>query len=91
MIHYAENDEHINAGWPAYQERLKANKVNSVQIPRHSARLQQRHHAALRRAAKLAWQRTVDHFKQNVANVAPATASQIGPLQNGYDIKCENR
>src|SRR5690606_21088018 len=27
MLHYAENDERVNAGWPAYEEALKANKV----------------------------------------------------------------
>ena len=27
LIHYAENDERINAGWPAYETALKANNV----------------------------------------------------------------
>jgi carboxymethylenebutenolidase len=27
LIHYAENDERINAGWPKYEEALKAAKV----------------------------------------------------------------
>ena len=27
LIHYASNDERINAGWPAYEAALKANKV----------------------------------------------------------------
>src|SRR6266852_3707763 len=26
LIHYAENDERVNAGWPAYEAALKANK-----------------------------------------------------------------
>ena len=44
-------DERINAGWPAYEEALKANKVKlrDAHLPGHAARLQQRHHAALRR------------------------------------------
>jgi carboxymethylenebutenolidase len=69
LIHYAENDERINAGWPAYEAALKANKVrytmhqypgtqhgfNNDTTPRYDAA-----------AAKLAWQRTVDFFNQNV-------------------------
>ena len=27
LIHYAENDERINAGWPPYEAALKATKV----------------------------------------------------------------
>ena len=27
LIHYAETDERINAGWPAYEAALKANKI----------------------------------------------------------------
>ena len=27
LLHYAENDERVNAGWPAYEAALKANKV----------------------------------------------------------------
>jgi len=28
LLHYAENDERVNAGWPAYEAALKANKVS---------------------------------------------------------------
>jgi carboxymethylenebutenolidase len=70
LIHYAENDERINAGWPAYEAALKANNVkhemfkypgtqhgfNNDTTPRYDER-----------AAKLAWQRTVDFFKKNLA------------------------
>jgi carboxymethylenebutenolidase len=69
MIHYAESDERINAGWPAYEEALKKNKkkyeaffypgtqhgFNNDTTPRYDAE-----------AAKLAWSRTVDFFKKNV-------------------------
>ena len=51
LIHYAGVDERINAGWPAYEEALKANKVRvrGLHLSGRAARLQQRHHAALRR------------------------------------------
>src|SRR4029450_1046227 len=28
MLHYAGEDQRVNAGWPAYEEALKANKVS---------------------------------------------------------------
>jgi carboxymethylenebutenolidase len=70
LIHYAENDERINAGWPAYEAALKANNVryegyiypgtqhgfNNDTTPRYDAN-----------AAKLAWSRTVAHFKKFLA------------------------
>lgn len=65
LIHYAGNDERINAGWPAYEDALKKAGVNyeahvypGVQhgfnndtTPRYDAA-----------TAKLAWDRTVDFF-----------------------------
>src|SRR5262245_16691096 len=70
LIQYAEMDERINAGWPAYEAALKANKVryqgfiypgtqhgfNNDTTPRYDEK-----------AAKLAWQRTVDFFKQHLS------------------------
>ena len=70
LIHYAETDERINAGWPAYEAALKENKkkyevffypgtqhgFNNDTTPRYDAA-----------AAKLAWSRTVDFFKKNLA------------------------
>jgi carboxymethylenebutenolidase len=67
LIHYAENDERVNAGWPAYEAALKANGVryeahfypgtqhgfNNNTTPRYDEA-----------AAKLAWSRTVDFFKK---------------------------
>ncbi len=69
LIHYAENDPRINAGWPAYEAALKAAKVkytayvypgtqhgfNNDTTPRYDEA-----------AAKLAWQRTIDFFNANL-------------------------
>jgi carboxymethylenebutenolidase len=71
LINYAEQDERINAGWPAYEAALKANNVryegyiypgtqhgfNNDTTPRFDAN-----------AAKLAWSRTVAHFKKYLAS-----------------------
>jgi carboxymethylenebutenolidase len=69
LLHYAENDERVNAGWPAYEAALKANKVsyeahiypgtqhgfNNDTTPRYN-----------KDAATLAWQRTIEFFKKNL-------------------------
>jgi carboxymethylenebutenolidase len=69
LIHYAEKDERINAGAPAYEAALKANKVrytvhlyegtqhgfNNDTTPRYDAK-----------AAALAWSRTVEFFNKNL-------------------------
>lgn len=69
LIHYAETDQRINAGWPAYEAALKANKVpytmhmypgtqhgfNNDTTPRYDEA-----------AAKLAWQRTIDFFNTHL-------------------------
>lgn len=66
MMHDAEKDERIRAGWPPYEAALKAAKVdyqyfvypatehgfNNDTTPRYDPA-----------AAKLAWQRTMDFFK----------------------------
>ena len=69
LIQYAENDQGVNAGWPEFEAALKANNVkytayiypgtqhgfNNDTTPRYDEA-----------AAKLAWQRTVDFFNQNL-------------------------
>ena len=69
LIHYAGNDERINAGIPAFEAALKANHVryemftypgtqhgfNNDTTPRYD-----------KAAATLAWQRTMDFFKTNL-------------------------
>jgi carboxymethylenebutenolidase len=69
LIHYAEMDDRINAGWPAFETALKAAGVkyemykypgtghgfNNDTTPRYNET-----------AAKLAWQRTMDFFNKNL-------------------------
>jgi len=69
LIHYASNDERINAGWPAYETALKAHGVKyemhmypNTEHGFHNDTTTRYNEAA----AKLAWQRTVDFFNKNV-------------------------
>ena len=69
LIHYAEHDDRINAGWAAFEAALKANHVsyqeftypgtqhgfNNDTTPRSDAD-----------AAKLAWSRTMDFFARHL-------------------------
>jgi carboxymethylenebutenolidase len=69
LIHYAENDDRINAGIPAFEAALKANHVrydlhrypgtqhgfNNDTTPRYN-----------KEAAALAWKRTIDFFKKEL-------------------------
>jgi carboxymethylenebutenolidase len=69
LIHYAEKDDRINAGWPAYEAALKAANVpytmhmypgtqhgfNNDTTPRYDEA-----------AAKLAWQRTIEFFNKHL-------------------------
>jgi carboxymethylenebutenolidase len=69
LIQYAEKDDRINAGWPAYEAALEAAKVpytahiypgtqhgfNNDTTPRYDEA-----------AAKLAWQRTLDFFNKHL-------------------------
>jgi carboxymethylenebutenolidase len=70
MIQYAETDERINAMWPAFETALKAAGV------RHEAHFYPGtqhgfHNNSTPRyqeaAAKLAWERTIAHFKKHLA------------------------
>lgn len=69
LIQYAENDERVNKGWPAYEAALKANHVKyemhmypNTQHGFHNDTTPRYDEAA----AKLAWQRTVDFFNKNL-------------------------
>jgi carboxymethylenebutenolidase len=69
LIHYAGNDDRINAGWPAYEAALQAAKIdyqafiypgvqhgfNNDTTPRYDEA-----------AAKLAWSRTIDFFNAHL-------------------------
>ena len=69
LIHYAELDERVNAGWPEYEAALKAagtrheayfypgtnHGFHNDSTPRHDAA-----------AAELAWSRTIAFFKANL-------------------------
>jgi carboxymethylenebutenolidase len=69
LIHYAALDERIDAGWPAYEEALKAAGVK-YQMYMYPGTNHGFHNDTTPRydeaAAKLAWSRTVAFFKQNV-------------------------
>ena len=69
LLHYAANDERINAGWPAYETALKAANVKyqafvypNTQHGFHNDTTPRYDEAA----AKLAWSRTVAFFKENL-------------------------
>jgi carboxymethylenebutenolidase len=68
-IHYASNDDRINAGWPAYEAALKANNVRyemhmypNTEHGFHNDTTPRYNEAA----AKLSWQRTLDLFNKHV-------------------------
>lgn len=69
LLHYAEHDDRINAGWPAYEEALKANGVkytmhmyDGVNHGFHNDTTPRYDEAA----AKLAWERTIDFFDRTL-------------------------
>ncbi len=70
LVHYAENDERINAMRPAFEEALKANNA-SYQMHSYPGTLHGFHNNSTPRyneeAANLAWERTVAFFKQHLA------------------------
>jgi carboxymethylenebutenolidase len=69
MLHYAANDQGVNAGIPAYEAALKANdkkyEIYTYENTQHGF-----HNDTTPRydetAAKLAWTRTVDFFNKNL-------------------------
>ena len=69
LIHYAGLDTRINAGWPAYEEALKANHVTYTEYVYDGVNHGFHNDTTPRydeAAAKLAWQRTLDFFNKNL-------------------------
>ncbi len=67
LIHYAGMDERIDAGWPAYEAALKANKVDYQAFIYQGAQHGFNNDTTPRfdeASAKLAWQRTTDWFNK---------------------------
>ncbi|HET6801788.1 MAG: dienelactone hydrolase family protein [Betaproteobacteria bacterium] len=69
LIHYAGEDSRINAGWPAWEQALKQNRVRyreytypGVQHGFHNDTTPRYDEAA----AKLAWSRTLAFFRENL-------------------------
>jgi len=69
LLHYAALDTRVNEGWPAYEEALKANKKEytahmypDVNHGFHNDTTPRYDEAA----AKLAWKRTIDFFKEKL-------------------------
>ena len=70
LIHYASLDERINAGWPAYEEALKAANVKYTMHMYEGANHGFHNDTTPRydeKAAKLAWDRTLEFFKTHLS------------------------
>lgn len=67
LLHYAEMDERINAGWPAYEEALKVNHKTCA-AHMYPATNHGFHNDTTPRfdeeAARLAWDRTIAFFNE---------------------------
>lgn len=69
LIHYAGLDTRVNAGWPAYEEALKANHVSYQEYVYEGANHGFHNDTTPRydkAAATLAWQRTLDFFNKHL-------------------------
>ena len=70
ICHLAENDERINATYPAFEAALKANNV-AHQVHIYPGTQHGFHNNSTPRyseaAAKLSWERTIAHFKKHLA------------------------
>lgn len=69
LLHFAELDKRVNAGWPAYEEALK--KHNKEYIAHMYAGANHGFHNDTtprfdEKAAKLAWERTISFFKEKL-------------------------
>lgn len=70
LINYAENDDNINGMWPAYEAALKASGA-TYEMYKYPGTQHGFHNNSTPRyqeaAAKLAWERTIAHFRKNLA------------------------
>jgi carboxymethylenebutenolidase len=69
MLHYAGNDTRVNAGWPAYEEALKANGIEYTAYIYEGTNHGFHNDTTPRydeEAAKLAWQRTLEFFEKHL-------------------------
>jgi carboxymethylenebutenolidase len=69
LLHYAELDRRVNEGWPAYEEALKANRINYTAHMYKNANHGFHNDTTPRydkQAAELAWTRTVAFFDKNL-------------------------
>ena len=67
LLHYASLDTRVNAGWPAYEEALKANKVTYTAYIYEGVNHGFHNDTTPRydeKAAKLAWERTLEFFNK---------------------------
>jgi carboxymethylenebutenolidase len=77
QLHYAENDERVNASEPAYEAALKANHV-TYEVHRYPGTQHGFNNDTMPRfdkdAAALAWQRTLDFFQKHLRGSDGAAA-----------------
>lgn len=69
MLQYAALDERVNAGWPAYEEALKANNVDYQAFIYPDVKHGFHNNSTPRfdkKAAELAWERTISFFKEKL-------------------------
>lgn len=69
LLQYAALDERVNAGWPAYEEALKTNNIDYRAYIYPDVKHGFHNNSTPRYdepAAKLAWQRTIDFFKEKL-------------------------
>ncbi len=70
MLHYAELDERVTSGWPAYEAALEANGKTFEAFVYAGANHGFHNDTTPRydeAAATLAWERTLDHFQRYLA------------------------
>jgi carboxymethylenebutenolidase len=70
LLHFGELDKRVNAGWPAYEETLKANGKEYVAHMYEGANHGFHNDTTPRydrEDAELAWQRTIDFFKEKLS------------------------